>query len=157
MAAKQRPLNVTVEVEGLQECLRAFNRFGRDANKELREAAQAHANRLVPRVMAAAAAEGGAARAVAPTVRAMRDRVPVLAAGGAKKADVSRAKRPAAGGLVFGAEFGGGARKGTRQFKAHRGHEGYWLYPTLRATVGELFDGYQRTLEQLARRWAAGG
>jgi hypothetical protein len=31
-----------------------------------------------------------------------------------------------------GAEFGGGARPGTRQFNPYRGHTGYALIPTLR-------------------------
>jgi hypothetical protein len=153
----KRRLNVNVEVEGLNECLRAFSRFGRDANGELRDAAQAHARRIVPRMAAAAVAQGGPARAIAGNVKAPRDRVPCIAAGGTKRADVQRARRPPAGELVFGAEFGGGQRKTTRQFKAHRGHEGYWLYPTLRSNVNELFEGYQRTLLELATKWGSGG
>jgi hypothetical protein len=155
--AKQRPLEIKVEVEGLPQALRAFNKFGKDANGELRDAAQKHAQRIIPRVKAAAIAQGGAARAVEVSVRAPRDRVPCLAAGGAKRADVGRARKPPSGQLVFGAEFGGGIRKTTTQFKPHRGTEGYWLYPTLRATVDELFTGYQDTLEALALRWGAGG
>jgi hypothetical protein len=57
---------------------------------------------------------------------------------------------------VFGSEFGGGARPTSRQFPPHT-PEGRWLYPTLRASVDELFRDYQATLADLARDWARGG
>jgi hypothetical protein len=157
MATKPRPLNVNVEVDGLHECLRAFSRFGKEANGELRDAAQGHASRLVPRLQAAAHAAGGQAGAVAVSIRSPRDRVPCIAAGGSKRADVGRARRPSSGDIIFGAEFGGGQRKSTRQFKPHRGTEGYWLYPTLRSSLDELYRDYQDTREDLARKWGAGG
>lgn len=34
--------------------------------------------------------------------------------------------------MFFGDEFGGGARPRTRQFRPHRGRDGYVLYPLLR-------------------------
>ncbi|MGE5501673.1 MAG: hypothetical protein ACM3W4_07090 [Ignavibacteriales bacterium] len=43
----------------------------------------------------------------------------------------------------YGQEFGGGRRPRTRQFPPHRGHEGYFLWPTVR-----------RRLKTASRDWA---
>lgn len=146
-----------VEVVGLRETLRAYGRYGKQANGELRDAAQDHARQLVPVLEAAAAAAGKQAKMTA-VLRTPRDRVPVIVAGGSVKLApaTARRRRPAAGDVFFGAEFGGGARDRTRQFPA-AAPDGRWFFPTLRANVGRLFAAYSRTLEQLAARWAAGG
>jgi hypothetical protein len=149
---------LTLEVDGLPATLRAFSRFGKAANTELREAAQRHATSAVPAILAAAAGQGPQARLAATSLRAPRDRTPVLVAGGSRRLPVQgRRRRPPAGMVLFGAEFGGGARPSTRQFPPHRGTEGYWLFPTLRRILPGLTRRYIDTLEALARKWGAGG
>ena len=41
---------------------------------------------------------------------------------------------------AMGAEFGGGARPRTRQFKPHRGQSGYFLYPTIRHETEHIIE-----------------
>lgn len=148
-----------VEVDGLKETLRAFGRYGKEANKDLRDAAQAEVRKIAPAIVAAGRRDGGPSTLVASTVKAPRDRVPVIAAGGAKKVAPSRRTRrkPAAGDIFFGAEFGGRARPTTQQFRPHTGTRGHWFYPTLRKKIPALLDGYQDALDRLAAKWDRGG
>jgi hypothetical protein len=83
----------------------------------------------------------------AGSVRARRDRVPVIVAGGASKA----------GQVFFGAEFGGQRRKTTQQFRPYRGTQGYWFYPALRAMTPKVLEEYGKALDRAAGRWGAGG
>jgi hypothetical protein len=160
-------VKVGVQVEGLNETLRAFNRYGRDANKELRAAAAAEVDRILPALTAAATAAGPQAAMTASSVRRRSDRVPVITAGGSRRIRkrVRSFQRRAtklssavsAGDVFFGAEFGGGGRPSTRQFPPYRGHAGYWFWPTLRHHLPELRRRYIRALDELAARWAQGG
>lgn len=151
-------MKVGVQVAGLDETLRAFNRYGRDANRELRQAAGAEVDRIIPALTAAGAVAGKQAALTATSVRRRSDRVPVIMAGGSRRLRPSGSKRKVtAGDVFFGAEFGGGSRSTTRQFPPYRGHTGYWFWPTLRRHLPELRRRYIRTLDELAARWARGG
>jgi hypothetical protein len=152
--ATQR-VTIGVEVDGLKETLRAFNKYGKEANKELREAAQAEVSKIAPALVAAGRRSGAQSALVATTVKAPRDRVPVIAAGGAKRVAPSRKRRrkPSAGDVFFGAEFGGRGRPTTQQFRPHTGTRGYWFYPTLRRKIPALLDGYQDALDRLCEKW----
>jgi hypothetical protein len=146
-----------VQIEGANEAVRAFSRYGKDANAELRDAAQRSADHLAPMMARAMTADGGPSALVATSVRTKRDRFPVIAAGGTRRVASSsrgkKAKKPAAGDLFFGAEFGGRGRRTTQQFRRWKGTTGYAFYPTLRAHSIELIDAYRDALEALARRW----
>lgn len=59
------------------------------------------------------------------------------------------------GDLFFGAEFGGGARPTTRQFRPYN-PRGYWFFPTVEADEadnGSLMDAAADGLEAAANRW----
>jgi hypothetical protein len=151
-------VKVGVHVEGLDETLRAFNRYGKEANKELRQAAGAEVDRILPALTLAATAAGGQAALTSTSVRRRSDRVPVILAGGSRRLSPGGSKRKVtAGDVFFGAEFGGGGRTTTRQFPPYRGHTGYWFWPTLRHHLPELRRRYIRALDELAARWALGG
>lgn len=152
-------MRVDVQVEGLTETLRAFNRYGKQANKELRQAAGAEVDRIIPALTAAGTVAGKQAAMTATSVRRRSDRVPVITAGGTRRVQPSgRGKRKvSAGDVFFGAEFGGGGRPTTRQFPPYRGHTGYWFWPTIRHHLPELRRRYIRALDELAARWALGG
>src|SRR3954468_354233 len=110
-----------MELEGLQPMLRAFGTYGKEANAELRQASRS----IVTETVAAAKARAGSiprqAPLVAQSLRAKSDRVPSLIVGGPKRVGH---RKNAAGAFLFGAEFGGGGRRSTRQFLPHRGRAG---------------------------------
>lgn len=138
----------------VDKTVRAFNKYGRDANAELRDAAQRQVNRVTPMLAAGLAASSAQGALVATTITAKRDRYPVIRAGGTKR--VGR-RRVAAGDVFFGAEFGGRGRPTTQQFRPWRGTTGYGFYPALRQHGHIIIDGYKDTLDQLAVRWGRGG
>lgn len=164
-------MKVQVKVEGLDETLRAFNKYGKDANRELRQAAGQHVDRVVEMLNTAAANAGKGAALSAGSVKRKSDRVPALTAGGSRK--VKSSSRPAtrsfktrptklsnkvtAGDIFFGYEFGGGARPTTQQFPPWLGRTGYWFWPLLRREMPALRRAYMKTLDELATKWAAGG
>jgi hypothetical protein len=112
-------------------------------NAEVRDASQQVAARFAASIAGRAASP--LAAAVAANVRARRDRVPVVAMGAGKLASGTPIRD-----VMFGAEFGGGARPTTRQFLPHQGTTGYFLYPAVRsqgaAVAQEWFDVIADTL-----------
>ena len=149
-------MKVQVKVEGLDSTLRAFNAYGKDANRELRQAAGGHVDRIVEMLNTAAANAGKGAALSAGSVKRKSDRVPALTAGGSRKVRSSTGK-VTAGDVFFGFEFGGGARPTTRQFPPWLGKTGYWFWPLLRREMPALRRAYMKTLDELAAKWAAGG
>lgn len=152
-------LKVGIQVDGLKETLRAFNAYGRDANKELRAAAGTLAEQLVPVIMVAAGAAGPQATLAASSVRRVSDRVPAIGAGGTRRVrPQTRPKRRVdAGDVFFGSEFGGGRKPTTRQFPPWTGTAGRWFFPTIRRATPQLMAEYRRVLDDLADRFDRGG
>jgi hypothetical protein len=136
-----------IPIEGLNETLRAFKRYGPDAAAELRTAAQKISAQAASQLQAAGRSSDRTSALAAGSVRARRDRVPVIVAGGASRA----------GRVFFGAEFGGQRRKTTQQFRPYRGKQGYWFYPALRAMTPKVLEEYGKALDRAARKWGAGG
>ena len=136
-----------IQVEGLNETLKAFKQYGPDAARELRASAKQMAGAVAARQASAGRGSSRQSALAAGTVRARSDRVPVIVAGG----------RSRNGMIFFGAEFGGRRRKTTQQFRPYTGHRGYWFYPTLRAMTPALLEAYGNALDKAARRWGAGG
>ena len=131
--------------------LRAFNTYGKEANKELRNASRKIAQDTVTQSTALGESIGRQAGLVATTLRTRSDRVPSLVVGGSKRVG-SRGKP--AGAFLFGAEFGGGRSPRTRQFLPHRGTTGYFLFPTLRARGHKDTMLYLKALDDLGDKWA---
>jgi hypothetical protein len=151
-------VKVNYEIKGLDQTLRAFNQYGKDANRELRQAAGVHAERLVAAITLAGQANPQSALA-ASSVKRRADRVPAITAGGSRriKPTTRPRRKVSAGDIFFGAEFGGGRRPSTRQFPPYAGRRGYWFWPTIRASLPVLRRDYIDTLNTLAAKWAAGG
>ncbi|HEY0638717.1 MAG TPA: hypothetical protein VGD67_13790 [Pseudonocardiaceae bacterium] len=149
----QKPLVIRMRVTGARETLRAFRDLPKDASKSLRERSQELAEVLAIRVRAAGTAEGRQAAKVARTVRAARDRVPVITA-----------RHP----LVYATEFGMNRRSGwyaagryrdsaARQFKPHRGRAGYWIFPTVDSNGAEIGAAWRRVADDVARQFGGRG
>jgi hypothetical protein len=137
--AKKGALTVTLRAEGVNETLRAFRGLPKEASEQLREAAQELSRDLAVDARGAGTREGHQAALVATTVKAARDRVPVVTAGGTKRLG---SRRKPAWKLLFGAEFG------SNQFsqfpRYHQGTEGVWFFPTI-----------ERNTSTIAKRWLA--
>lgn len=151
-------MKVNYTIDGLDGTLRAFNRYGRDANRELRQAAGVEADRTVAALLIAGQGAGKQAALTAGSVKRRSDRVPVIVAGGSRRITrTTGTGKATAGDVFFGAEFGGGRRPSTRQFPPWVGRQGYWFWPTIRRHLPDLRRRYIAALDELAAKWAAGG
>lgn len=154
---------VKLQITGVRETLKAFRDLPQDANDELRDGSMKLAQSLVPRVKAAGVAAGAQAAAVAPTVKAKRDRVPVIQAGGAKRVTKNRAR---AGDLIAGSEFGADGRYGWyarsryrhsdgQQYHAHTGRDGLWFFPTVEGAGPEIDHAWNEIADRIVRKWGS--
>jgi hypothetical protein len=135
----QSALRINMRVDGARETLAAFRRLPKEATKELRQRSVALAESLAGKVKAAATADRSPQAALfAPTVRARRDRLPTIVAGGSSR--VGRNKMPA-WGILFGGEFG--ANRYPQFGKPHSGTAG----------TGPIFGVVQREQGEISRRW----
>ena len=131
-----------VQVDGLPELHRALKRLGDlEASRELRGANKKAAEHVRDKSKARAYMVGGVAAHVAPSLRASAGTQSAAVSGGG-------ASHPA----FAGAEFGGRGRPTTMQFQPHRGREGYFVYPTIRAESGRIVKPYQEALDQIIKK-----
>lgn len=160
-----------IEVPDLKKTLATLNKLPGEATVAMRDASQQIAADEADRLRSAGMSSGDKqSKLVAGVIRAKRDRVPSIAAGGTKKVAPSRKiyrsttnrtktgrgklVKPSAGDIFFGAEFGGRRRKTTQQFRPHRGRKGYWFWPQLRADEARMISAYDEAVtDVLGREW----
>jgi hypothetical protein len=131
-----------VRVEGLNEVNKALRALGgREFQSELRDAGKEVATHVASDARGRAQSLGGVAAHVAPSISA---------AAGFTSAGVSfgGGAHPAA----MGAEFGGQGRPTTMQFQPHRGHEGYFIYPSIRDNGEFIERTYLDAVDDILRR-----
>lgn len=159
---------VAFVADGLMKFLRQASQASPDFNKEMRNAALDVADQIVKKAKVSAAGQPphgrnpgsrSQAAAVVDGLRARHDRVPLIKLDH-KRGFVSRSRsnrkrktKVTMGDVFFGAEFGGGRRKTTRQFLRHRGRSGYFFWHTVRENrdfiIREYFDAIERVLKKL--------
>ena len=150
--AKQA-ITVAVQIDGLRTTLRAFRELPKDASARLRE----ESLKLAETLAAKAKIDGIADAApqsplVATTVKAVRDRVPVIQAGGSKRLGRNRAP---AWKLLFGSMFGSNA---YRQFhRPHAGQDAYWFFPVVERNAAEIGRAWNKVAGEIARDFSQGG
>ena len=139
---------------------RALRKLPKEASAELRTAAKAIAADVAKEAQERAKGQGGLAALVAPSIRAARDRVPVIKMGSAAKLPSSgndwergrSGKGQTIGDVIWGAEFGGGKWErtagggSTLQFLPHKGQQGYFLWPAVRANSDDMQERYSQAL-----------
>lgn len=146
-------VTVKVTISGLRETLRAFQELPADASKRLRE----ESLKLAEELAVKARAEGMADAApqsplVAATVKAVRDRVPAIQAGGTKRLGRNRAP---AYKLLFGSLFGSNF---YRQFhRPHGGQDAYWFFPVVERNAGTISAAWNRAADEIVRDFSEGG
>jgi hypothetical protein len=170
-------------VPGLSLFLRDARKLGPEFQKALRIANVQVAKNVVKKAQQRASTP--AERAVAKGLEAKPDIIPKIQVNKSRtfvSSSRPNAKRGRAGkariiDVWFGTEFGGGkhrdagsdthriAHKGrlvrrgggyTSQFRPHRGTQGYFFYPTVRAEGRNTVEQYARTIEEVQRKWQRG-
>jgi hypothetical protein len=148
-------LKINVRVHGLRETIRAFRDLPADANNELRDRTLELSRTLADRVQAAGMADTPQSARAAASVKARRDRVPVISAGGTKKASA----------VLFGSEFGMTRRSGWyargryreslgRQYRPHQGAHSYWFFATVEENQSEIAATWRQVADAIIERWA---
>lgn len=161
--AKQA-LTITLRVDGIRETLAALRKLPKDASAELRKASLEISRSVAEKAKAAGQREGRQAAAVAKTVRAQRDRVPAVVAGGTKR--IGRHKTPAFR-LLFASEFGQNRRTGWyaarryagsagRQYRPHQGRQGIWFFPTVEAEQADIARRWQAAADEVIEKFGEG-
>lgn len=149
MAKKE--LLVTIKIDGIREMLAALNKLPKDANNELRAAALEISRELSAAARESGASEGRQAAIVAVTVKARRDRVPTVVAGGPKR--IGRNRQPAYK-LLFGSEFGASQYE---QYRPHLGRGSYWFFRTVEDNEVEIARKWLDAADEIIRKFSAGG
>jgi hypothetical protein len=158
-------LTVKVHIDGVRETLAAFRALPKDATAELRTASLRLAELVADRARTAAVADSPQSALLAPTVKAVRDRVPAVQVGGTRR--VGRNKAPA-WQILFAAEFGMNKRSGwystpkyrdsrTRQARGHQGRDGYWFFPTVEAEAAMINREWNAAADRILRAFGGGG
>ncbi len=145
MARSTGGLKSGLYIEGLGETIAAFKRLPKDVRDEADEQVRAIAQMIASETRSAAST--AAENKAADTIKAQKNSVS-LGGGG---------KRNRAGNMALGTEFGGRARKTTQQFRPHRGKDGYFFWPTIRANSGRIVQMWDDVMDRAVERWSRGG
>lgn len=140
-------LTMKIKIDGVFETLRALNKLPKDANDEIRKASLELSRKLAAKAIASGHREGRQAAIVATTVKARRDRVPVVVAGGMKK--IGRNRKPAYK-LLFGSEFGSNK---LEQYKPHLGRGSYWFFKTVEDNAEEISREWNKAADEVVRKF----
>lgn len=138
-------LTITLRIEGIKQTLAAFRRLPKEASAELRKATLELSNDLATSARIAGRQEGRQAGAVSVTVKARRDRVPSIVAGGTKK--LGRNRKPAYK-LLFGSEFGANR---LEQYKPHLGRGSYWFFKTVEEEQETIASAWNKAASEIVR------
>lgn len=163
--AVRRTLTVRMHISGVRETLRALDVLPKNASEALRDASLKLAEKLAVLAAADFRANGGPQGSLlAGTVKAKRDRVPVIEAGGTAR--VGRNRSPA-WGLVFASVFGmnrrsgwfASPRYGTAENRQYRPHEGgaYAFFPVVDQNAAAIAAQWNAAADRVVREFAEGG
>lgn len=141
-------LTYTVKISGVRETLAAFRALPKDASRDLRDGAQEVSKTLASAIRANAGAEGRQWGILARTVKAMRDRVPNVQAGGSTPRIGRRKVAP--WHLLFGAEFGSFY---LGQFKGFE-PKGYVFFKTADRMAPYIDGVWNKIADDILARWS---
>jgi hypothetical protein len=155
-----------VYIEGLFELLRDLQKADERFNTEMRKASLEVAKGVTQNARRAASTvkHNRQALEAAHGLQAKSDRVPSVKLNenmafksvnrgrvrGSRGRLVNRKVKM--GDVFFGAEFGGQARKTTKQFPPHRGKGGYFFWPTVRNMRQQIAEEYLDTIEKVMEK-----
>lgn len=141
-----------VTIEGLRELQALLASLPDAADRDLAKRLGDFIEAQPAKIQARAAQAGKLARMASRSVRANRNREggQVIAGGGTGLPT----GHGSYGDVFFGAEFGGGSRPETRQFKPYQ-PKGYWFFPQLEQDEEQLDDLLGQVADRLDRMWRA--
>ena len=148
--AQQRQLTVNIHVAGARETLAAFRRLPKEASNSLRDRSTELATALAGKVQGAARSDSPQSALMAPTVKARRDRIPAIEAGGSSRVG---SRRVPAFKILFGSEFGA---RTLPQFRPHLGRGSYWLFKTVEENETEIAAGWEKVVDDIQRDFSRG-
>lgn len=140
-------LVLRIRIDGHREVLAAFRRLPPEANASLRERTLKLSTLLASKARAAAVADSAQSTLIAPTIKARKDRLPSVQAGGMRR--VGRNKVPAYK-VLFGAEFGA---THLEQYRPHVGQGSYWFFRTFDDRAGQIERAWLRVADDVVRAW----
>ncbi|WP_188193446.1 hypothetical protein [Nonomuraea sp. SYSU D8015] len=143
-------LKVNLRLSGAKETLKAFRDLPKEANDSLRKRTLEISEALATKLQGAAQGDSAQSGLIAPTIKARRDRVPVIAAGGSRR--VGRKRKPAHK-ILFGSEFGSNRLK---QFRPHLGQGSYWFFRTVEANESEINETWNQVVADIRREFGNG-
>jgi hypothetical protein len=152
----RQSIRAKIEITGLQETIRAFNQLPKEANNELRVQTLDLTKALAEKIRAAGMSDTPQSARAAKSVKAVRDRVPVVQAGGTKRASA----------VIFGSEFGATRKFGWyargryydstgKQYRPHRGRASYWFFAEIERQQPMIAATWSRTADAILRKWAS--
>ena len=157
MAAERETYKASTKIEGLPETLRAFKQLDKGASDAAKQEAMKIAEVLAARIRARAPSDKRYQNLVV-SVKAGKDRVPVIRIGGRQTPRVSGGAGPAQ--LVIGMEFGAdqsgpnGWRFPPRTPRFGRGNQGYWIFPTARTSQTEIIKMWFDAMDKIINEWS---
>lgn len=160
---RQTQLKVEIQNSGVRETLKAFNRLPKAQQAALRDRTMQLAETLAVRVRQAGQREGRQARPLSVTVKARRDRIPIIEVGGTAKVGASKVP---AWRVLLGSEFGGNRRTGWygisrftsstgRQFKPHLGRGSYWFFDAVYREQAVILKAWLAIANDVEQNWRA--
>lgn len=140
-----------VQVEGLPGLIRAVTALAPVTQRAADQSIGGWAVDEQNRVRAAARRSDRTSKMVSASVRAATGKGGRISAGGPGRLPSGTGTY---GDVFFGAEFGGGARPTTKQFRPYRSR-GYWFFPTIEADEATtLITAAEVGLDAAADVWA---
>jgi hypothetical protein len=136
-------LTIRIRVDGARETLAAFRGLPKAANDSLRARTLDLAQMLASRVAAAARADSAQSALMAQTVRAQRDRLPAIVAGGSKRVG---SRRVPAFKILFGSEFGSSL---LPQYRPHLGRGSYWMFRSVETNHAAISAEWNRVVDDV--------
>jgi hypothetical protein len=150
--APKSTLTIKVNITGVRTTLAQLNSLPKEANQEMRERAGVIAEKLATSARRGAAVFGGPqGPLLVPTIKVVRDRVPVVQAGGSSR--IGR-RRVQAFKLLFGVEFGSNF---YNQFHGPHTSEGFFLFPLVRTERPMVEREFNAAAQAIIDKFNQGG
>jgi hypothetical protein len=142
-------LTIKLHITGVRDTLKAFRDLPKEASDELRKNSLALSRALAKKVEAAGRSDSPQSALVAGTVKANKDRVPSISAGGNKKLG---SRKKSAFKILFGSEFGSSRLK---QYRPHVGQGSYWFFKAVEESQPDIDRQWNKLANDVIRKWGA--
>lgn len=142
-----------VSITNVEPTMLLMAKYGRSFNAMVRTDVTENVSPFVARSISAAAASSvRQSPAVAGTFKAVRDRLPAVRGFGATRVASTRVQ---AGFIGFGANWGGGNKRRTKQFGAWTGGgiQDRFIYSTIHTHSVEINELWQQSLDRVYEAW----